>query len=134
MAARAAALGIPAESCDGNDVEVVSATSRRLIGEIRAGKGPRLLHALTSRVRGHVSADKQGYRDAADIERASSADPLQRARTSLQRGTQRPELDRIDAEALEEVNQAIAFAEASPVPDPSEAYSEVQTLGEGTWY
>jgi TPP-dependent pyruvate/acetoin dehydrogenase alpha subunit len=135
VAARAAALGVPAESCDGNDVEAVSATSLRLIGEIRAGKGPRLLHALTSRVRGHVSADKQGYRDAADIERANGADPLQRARTSLlQRGMQRPELDRIDAEALEEVNQAIAFAEASPLPDPLEAYSEVQTLGEGTWH
>lgn len=135
VAARAAALGVPAESCDGNDVEVVSATSRRLIGEIRAGKGPRLLHALTSRVRGHVSADKQGYRDAADIERANRADPLQRARKSLlQQGTHIRELDRIDSAVLEEVNQAIAFAEASPLPNPLEAYSEVQTLGEGTWH
>jgi acetoin:2,6-dichlorophenolindophenol oxidoreductase subunit alpha len=135
VVARASALGVPAESCDGNDVQVVSETSRRLLADIRAGKGPRLLHALTCRVRGHVSADKQAYREAADLERANSADPLQRARTSLlQQGMQQPEIDRVDSDVLEEVKQAIAFAEASPPPDPSEAYSEVQTLGEGTWH
>ena len=134
-AARAAALGVPAETVDGNDVEAVSDVALRLVSDIRAGKGPRLLHALTRRARGHVSADKQGYRDPAEIETAKADDPVQRARTRLvECGVPDADLSRIDAEVSEEVQQAIAFAEASPVPDAAEAFAEVQTLGEGTWH
>lgn len=133
-AARAAAIGVPAESVDGNDVEAVSTAARRLIGAVRAGEGPRLLHALTRRARGHVSADKQGYRDPAELEHVKAEDPLHLARAKLiERGASAAELEQIDREAAEEVSQAVAYAEASPMPDAAEAFEEVQTLGEGTW-
>lgn len=135
VVARANSLGVPAESVDGNDVEAVSAIARTLVTDIRSGKGPRLLHALTRRARGHVSADKQGYRDPADIQLATVDDPVVRARKRLDELRIEPsELTRIDAEVSEEVQRAIAFAEASPVPDAAEAFNEVQTLGAGTWY
>ncbi|MNV47049.1 Acetoin:2,6-dichlorophenolindophenol oxidoreductase subunit alpha [compost metagenome] len=135
VVARANSLGVPAESVDGNDVEAVSAVARPLVADIRSGKGPRLLHALTRRARGHVSADKQGYREPADIQLATVEDPVLRARKRLDELRIQPsELARIDGEVSEEVQQAIAFAEASPVPDAAEAFNEVQTLGAGTWY
>jgi acetoin:2,6-dichlorophenolindophenol oxidoreductase subunit alpha len=133
-AARATAIGVSAESVDGNDVEAVSAAAQRFVSAIRAGHGPRLLHALTRRARGHVSADKQGYRDPAEFEHVRAEDPLQRAKSRLlERGTSVAELDRIDAEAAQEVSMAVAYAEASPAPEAFEAFEEVQTLGEGTW-
>lgn len=134
ITARSAALGVPASSVDGNDVEEVSDMAQRLVHDVRSGKGPRLLHAVTWRVRGHLSADKQGYRDADDIEGAMDADPLERARQRLlAAGTSAQAVDGIDAQVAEEVRQAMAFAEASPPPDAAEAFEDVQTLGAGTW-
>ena len=134
ITARSAALGVPASSVDGNDVEEVSDIAQRLVHDVRSGKGPRLLHAVTWRVRGHLSADKQGYRDADDIEGAMDADPLDRARQRLlAAGTSAQAVDNIDAQVAEEVRQAMAFAEASPPPEAAGAFEDVQTLGAGTW-
>ncbi len=55
--ARAEALGVPAETVDGNDAEAVDAVAERLVREVRAEGGPRLLHARTTRIRGRTSAD-----------------------------------------------------------------------------
>lgn len=133
-AARARAIGVSAETVDGNDVEAVSALAARLVEDVRAGGGPRLLHALTWRVKGHVSVDGQGYRDAADIEAARQADPIGRARARLlAAGMTTDEIDRADAQARAEVEAAVAFADASSAPDAASAFTDVQTLGAGTW-
>src|SRR5690606_30682655 len=68
--ARAQSLGIAAVQVDGNDVEAVSDAARALVGEIRAGGGPRLLHAQTYRLKGHVSVDPAKYRDPAELAQA----------------------------------------------------------------
>lgn len=134
VAERARALGVPAELVDGNDVEAVYAQAGELVQAVRGGGGPRLLHARTWRVRGHISADHQGYRDPADIESASAGDPLARARAALlARGTPAHELSAIDTEVAAELAAAIAFAEASPPPAGAQAFEDVQTLGAGTW-
>lgn len=135
IAARAAAIGVTASTVDGNDVEAVSTMARRLIGEVRAAQGPRFLHATTLRVRGHLSADKQGYRDPRDIEAAVAADPLALARSRLvERDRLNESIEAIDAEVAAEVKAAVAFADASPPPDTATAYQDVQTLGAGTWH
>jgi pyruvate dehydrogenase E1 component alpha subunit len=133
-AARARAIGVPAETCDGNDVEAVFALAQRLLADVRAGSGPRLLHALTWRVKGHVSVDGQAYRAAADIDAAMAGDPLLRARERLiALGMPPADIERIDAGARTEIAAAQRFAEESPPPDPQAAYTDVQTAGAGTW-
>jgi acetoin:2,6-dichlorophenolindophenol oxidoreductase subunit alpha len=135
VAARALALGVPGESVDGNDVEAVHAAAARLVGKIRAGEGPQLLHALTWRVRGHVSVDKQAYRDPSDLQGAIDADPLRRARArALERGIAAAELDAVDAAVQAEIDDAVAFANASPAPDSAAAYTDIQTTGAGPWH
>lgn len=134
VSARANALGVPSETADGNDVDAVHAVAGGLVAKIRAGQGPQLLHALTWRVRGHVSVDTQGYRDPLDLQGALDADPLRRYRTQLlQRGTSAAQLDAIDAEVQTEIEEAVAFANASPTPDPAAAYTDIQTTGAGAW-
>lgn len=135
VAARALALGVPGETADGNDVEAVHAAAGRLVEKIRAGDGPQLLHALTWRVRGHVSVDKQAYRDPNDLQGAIDADPLRRARArALERGASAAQLDAVDAAVQAEIDDAVTFANASPAPDPTAAYTDIQTTGAGPWH
>ena len=75
-AARAVALGVPAQSVDGNDVEAVCDAAGQLLDAVRGGAGPRLLHALTYRVKGHVSVDPAKYRDAEAHAAALEGDPI----------------------------------------------------------
>ena len=133
-AARARAIGVPSDACDGNDVAAVSTLAQRLIETVRAGSGPQLLHALTWRVKGHVSVDGQAYRAATDIDAARAGDPLQRARQRLiALGAGREDVDRIDADARAEIAAAQRFAEASPPPDAKAAFTDVQTVGSDAW-
>lgn len=135
VSARALALGVPGETADGNDVEAVHAAAGRLVEKVRAGDGPQLLHALTWRVRGHVSVDKQAYRDPHDLQGAIDADPLRRARArALERGIGAAELDAVDTAVQAEIDDAVAFANASPAPDPAAAYTDIQTTGAGPWH
>ena len=133
--ARAAALGIVAEQVDGNDVVAVHAAAGRLVDAVRRGAGPRLLHAVTYRVKGHVSVDPAPYRDPAEVAAALRRDPVARARAAYLAlpGAQAAALDAIDAEADAEVAAALAAAEAAPWPDASAAFTDVQTTGAGVW-
>ena len=127
--ARAQAIGVPGEEVDGNDVLFVDAAAGRLIGDIRAGKGPRFLHAITYRFKGHVSVDPATYRDGEEVARALQDDPLKRVWTNLTAG----EVERIHRDAEEEVRKALAAAAAAPWPSPEQAYTDIQDTGSGRW-
>ena len=127
--ARAKAIGVPGEEVDGNDVAAVDAAASRLIAEIRAGKGPRFLHAITYRFKGHVSVDPATYRDGEEVARALQDDPLKRVWAQITVG----DVERIHREAEEEVRKALAAAAAAPWPSPEAAYTDIQDTGSGRW-
>ena len=134
-AARARSLGIPATEVDGNDALAVHEAAGRLVAELRAGAGPRLLHAVTYRMKGHVSVDPAAYRDAAEVEAARATDPIARARARYlaQPGADPALPDALERAARQEVAAAVAAAEAAPWPDPASAYTDVQDTGAGQW-
>lgn len=133
--ARAESFGIPATKVDGNDVIAVHEAAARLVAEVRGGQGPRLLHAITYRVKGHVSVDPAAYRDPAELEEALKTDPIARARQQYLPlpGASSQELERIAREAEAEVAAAVAAADAAPWPEAEAAFTDVQTTGAGTW-
>jgi pyruvate dehydrogenase E1 component alpha subunit len=132
--ARAASIGVPAMTVDGNDVEAVCAAAARLVAEVRAGAGPRFLHAVTYRFKGHVSVDPGAYRDPAEVARALETDPLRLARDKLVAGGIASDtIDTIDAVARAEIDLALAAAEAAPWPEAATAYTDVQDTGAGQW-
>jgi pyruvate dehydrogenase E1 component alpha subunit len=134
-AARAAAIGVPGRAVDGNDVEAIDAAARALAAEIRGGAGPRFLHAITYRVKGHVSVDAAVYREADEVARALEQDPLRAAGERLAAlGTAEEMLVRIRAEADAEIARAVAAAHAAAWPEVGEAYRDVQDIGAGRWY
>jgi len=133
-AARAVAAGVAAESVDGMDVEAVHEVAGRLVAAVRAGGGPRLLHARTYRFKGHVSVDPAAYRDPAELARAVQDDPLALARTRLAaRGLPAATLDEAVREARAEVAAAVEAAGAAPWPEPAVAFADVQDTGSERW-
>ncbi|MGZ4536664.1 MAG: thiamine pyrophosphate-dependent dehydrogenase E1 component subunit alpha [Nocardioidaceae bacterium] len=122
---RAAAYGIPGERIEDNDVEAVYEAARRAVARARAGQGPSLLEVHTLRMWGHFEGDAQGYRpELADV---SAHDPIpayeQRLRAAglLDDAT----VARVAEQSSVRVEDAVAFAKESPVPDPSTATSYV---------
>ena len=134
VSARARALGLPSLKVDGNDVEAVDEAAARLVAEVRAGGGPRLLHAVTYRIKGHVSVDPGSYRDPNEVAAAMEADPLRVAEARLrERGVAQAEIDPIIDAARAEIDHALAAAEAAPWPEAGAAYEQVQNTGAGVW-
>ena len=131
-AARARALGIEAHEVDGNDVEAVDRTAAELVPFVRAGR-PALLHAVTYRIKGHVSVDPGAYRDAEEVARARQDDPLARVRARLVALGQAAAVERIDAEVGREIAAALAAADAAPWPAAEAAFEDVISTGADQW-
>jgi TPP-dependent pyruvate/acetoin dehydrogenase alpha subunit len=117
---------------DGNDVLAVYGAAREAVDRARAGEGVTLIEVLTYRRLGHAQHDNQSYQPVEDIERwAKENDPLDRyTETLIENGWATAEtLQRID----EEVDAALAAAEqeadASPLPEPAEALTDVYADG-----
>ena len=134
VSARARALGIEAVKVDGNDVEAVDTAASRMVMEARGGGGPRLIHAVTYRFKGHVSVDPATYRDPKEVEAAQAFDPLRIARGRLvARGIPAAQVDAIDAAAQAEIDAALRTAEAAPWPEAGAAYEDIANTGAGVW-
>jgi pyruvate dehydrogenase E1 component alpha subunit len=131
--ARAESAGVVAARVDGNDVEAVSSLAASLIADVRAGRGPRLLHAITYRHKGHVSIDAGAYRDPAEVCEALEQDPIKRTRSRLDTLGQAGEAERIELDARAEIDAALKAAEAAPFPVPADAYEDIVTTGAGVW-
>jgi pyruvate dehydrogenase E1 component alpha subunit len=127
--ARARAIGVPGEAVDGNDVFAVDAAAAGLVADIRGGKGPRFLHAITYRFKGHVSVDPATYRDGEEVARALEDDPLKHAAAGLPQA----DVERIRREAEAEVREAVASATSAPWPSAEAAYTDIQDTGHGRW-
>ena len=124
---RASGYGIPGVSVDGNDVVAVYEAAAAAINRARKGDGPTLVECKSWRWRGHFEGDPGAYKDPKDQEEWLAKDPIPRLEKNLLKlkyATQ-AELDDIKAAADAELEAAIKFAESSPVPDPSELFTDV---------
>lgn len=117
---RAAAYGIPGERVEGNDVESISDACGRAIARARRGEGPSLLEIQTVRLWGHFEGDAQAYRGD-ELAQAEARDPIPAYEAKLRADglLDDASVGAIRAAARAEVDDAIAFALASPVPEPS---------------
>src|SRR5208282_6350336 len=100
--------GVNGLQVDGNDVLAVDLAASNLIKEIRDGKGPRFLHAITYRFKGHVSVDPATYRDGDEVVRALEDDPM------LGMKIPKEEVEKVRIEVQAEVKKALEAASAAP--------------------
>ncbi len=112
-------FGIPAQTVDGMDARAVRAAATAYAGAIRAGAGPAFLECTSRRFAAH-STNARETRGVAEREADRALDPIPRLLGETG-------LDPVPlwAGADAAVAGAIAFAEASPFPDPAEAFADV---------
>lgn len=127
LAARGAAYGIPAQTVDGMDVLAVHAATSQAVDRARAGQGPTFLECQTYRFVGHSRSDPGLYRPPEEVAEWQARDPIPRLRQQLvEAGTATPEeLTAIEENIEAELDDAVAFAEASPDPRPEDALEHV---------
>jgi pyruvate dehydrogenase E1 component alpha subunit len=127
IAERGRAYGIPGVTIDGNDVLAVYQATRQAAERARAGQGPTLIECITYRQCGHSRSDPRTYRAREEEAAWKLKDPLDTYRAWLTntQGASENEFDAIQAEVTAVIDEAIEFAETSPLPDPADIYADV---------
>ena len=127
--ARARAFGIPAESVDGQDVQAVHATMKRLVERGRRGEGPAFLECKTYRYYGHHVGDvNREYRTREEEkEWMTGRDPLLTLSGRLmgQRLAEQEVFDRIEIDVKREIESGVQYALAAPFPDVRQVDEDV---------
>jgi pyruvate dehydrogenase E1 component alpha subunit len=121
IADRAAGYGFPGVVVDGNDVLAVYAAASAAVERARAGGGPTLIECKTMRMRGHAIHDNMAYVPRALIDAWAARDPIARFERLLR---ERGLLDDalladLEARIQKELDDAQAYAERCPPPDPA---------------
>jgi pyruvate dehydrogenase E1 component alpha subunit len=124
-------MDIPTAEVDGNDVVAVSQAAAQLVDEIRAGGGPRLLHARTYRLTGHTAADAAPYRPQSELDEWLLREPIRRLAARLTNaGATTEELSAVADDVRAEVDEAYANAKSASYPPVSVAFEDVQDIGD----
>lgn len=126
IVARAAGYGMPGVKVDGNDVIAVYHATREATARARGGGGPTLIEAKTYRMTGFSTSDMGGYQPTEEMAAWEPHDPIRRLRERLAGapgGTQR--IEDVEAAAAAAVEDAIAFALASPLPAAADLWGDV---------
>jgi pyruvate dehydrogenase E1 component alpha subunit len=119
IAGHASDYGMPGVTVDGNDVEAVYAVAVAAVDRARGGGGPTLIEATTMRMLGHAIHDAAEYVPRDLLATWEARDPVSRFRQKVEsEGVSAAELDAIVRRCHAEIDEALAFAEASPWPDP----------------
>ena len=132
VATRAAAYGIPGVIADGMDFFDVWGKAGAAIARARAGEGPTLLECKTYRYFGHYVGDNLKYRTKEEAETMrQTRDPLEgfERLTGEEGWLEAGALRAVDGEVAAEIEQAVAFAEASPHPTPDDVTRDVYVSG-----
>ena len=125
---RAAGYNMPGINVDGMDVFAVYDAAGQAVARARAGDGPSLLECRTYRYYGHTVFDNpRTYRTEEEEAHWRARDPLKQFREAVipQGDITAADLDRIDKESEELMEDAIKFADESPMPEGLELYEDV---------
>ncbi len=116
------AFGIKSVAVDGMDVLAVRAAMNEAVAASRANRRPYAIEVHTYRYRAHSLADPDVYRDKAEVEKVRAQDPTITFPQRLIEAGLLTENDvkQMWAEARRQVEEAVAFAEASPEPPAEE--------------
>ncbi|OYX66623.1 MAG: pyruvate dehydrogenase (acetyl-transferring) E1 component subunit alpha [Sphingomonadales bacterium 32-64-17] len=124
---RGAAFRIPGMDVDGMDVLEVRQAAEVAFKYVREGNGPVLMECNTYRYRGHSMSDPAKYRTREEVQdMREKHDPIERAKADLlELGVEEDKLKEMDKAIRARIGEAADFAENSPLPEPSELYTDV---------
>jgi pyruvate dehydrogenase E1 component alpha subunit len=118
---------MPSEPVDAMSVEAVHEAVARAAERARKGDGPTLLEFRTYRYKGHSMSDPAKYRSKEEVEEYKQRDPVEVVKnTLLSNGwITDAEIEALEAKIAGIVEECVKFAEESPYPDASEAFTDV---------
>lgn len=126
---RAAGYGMPGVIVDGMDVVAVYEATLEAVERARRGEGPALVEAKTYRYFNHHGVQNLGlkYRSDDEVKEWKKRDPIFSFEDRLIAAgtTTREEFDAVWAEVNADIEDAIEFAEASPVPEPDQLLANI---------
>jgi len=123
---KAEAYGMPNERVEGMDVLGVRQAGEKALAAVR-GNGPFLLEVMAYRFRGHSMGDPERYRTPDEVKKWQKKDPVRIFRRRLMAGKDvtAEELEAEEARVVDEMEDAVRFAESSPNPAPEELFHDI---------
>ncbi|MFL5889789.1 MAG: thiamine pyrophosphate-dependent dehydrogenase E1 component subunit alpha, partial [Solirubrobacteraceae bacterium] len=130
LSKKAEGFGVPGTQCDGMDVLDVHAVVTEGLEKARKEREPQLVEAVTYRYRGHSMADPEEYRTKEEVKEWERRDPIATFSERLkdEGGFKDDQLEKLDKKAVEEVDEAVKFADESPFPDLDSLYDDIYVL------
>ncbi|OGP81143.1 MAG: hypothetical protein A2Z13_08160 [Deltaproteobacteria bacterium RBG_16_64_85] len=127
VADRGPGYGFKGDVCSGNDLHSVMKAAKKAIDRARSGEGPTYLECKTYRYHGHSEHDRATYRSDEELITWESRDPIERWEVYLEK--RKYDRAAIQTETEQRVKKivedALAFAEASPLPEGLEAMEDL---------
>jgi pyruvate dehydrogenase E1 component alpha subunit len=119
--------GIESHTVDGNDVEAVHAAASAAVARIRETRKPVFLETFTYRTRGHYEPDDQAYVDPQELAAWRARDPIELLAQRLRSAGRLDDAEfaRVSRRVQNAIDEAVAFANASPYPELSELVTDV---------
>jgi pyruvate dehydrogenase E1 component alpha subunit len=127
MVEKALAYGLKGRQVNGMNILEVHQATAEALQRIRDGEGPQFLEMLTYRFEGHSMGDPLRYRTKEEVEKWRADDPigiLERHLLAEEMATDE-ELDEIEHAVEQEIEEAVRFAEESPLPEPAELFTAI---------
>lgn len=118
---------MPSETVDGMSCEKVALAFDRAFANARNGEGPYLLNIETYRYKGHSMSDPQKYRTKDEVAGYKDRDPITAVLETIKSKKYLSEaaIKKIQEKVKVTVEEAVKFAEESPLPEPHELYEDV---------
>jgi pyruvate dehydrogenase E1 component alpha subunit len=119
---------MPGIVVDGSDVVAVYEATLEAARRARESKGPTLVEAKTYRFGPHqILTDPQIYRSKEELEEVRRYDPIEKHRERLIDANflTNEDDESIRQEVRTEIEDAVRFAEESPLPKPERAFEDL---------
>ena len=125
--AKGEGCGIAGYELEGMDVIDVYEAMKTIADRCRAESRPAMVDIRTYRFKGHSMSDPRKYRTREEEEHWETDDPITRLRDAMIEGGLLDDegFKSLNRRIKGEVRESIEWAEASPMPDPSELYHDV---------
>jgi len=127
LTTKAIGYGIDSAVIEGMDVMNVYNGMKPVIDRCREECRPAFVEVRTYRFKGHSMSDPRKYRTKEEEQQFEAQDPIDRLAKFLMagRGLAQDAYDAMVKDVRKEVRAAIKWADASPVPDLEELYTDV---------